>query len=345
MSVHGMPMRIGSVEVRMGGIGGVWTDKDHRKKGYASIVMSDGVAWMREQGYDLSVLFGIGDFYWRWGFITTLAAPFIEVKTRHAEAASRTCRARKYRDSDLGDYLRIYNRENRTRTASIVRRKSSWIALRKGLNWGQRPEAFVYTKARKPVGVAAYSLAADMVACVDLCARSPEAFGGVLRHAADLAIERRVEKIAFHIPVDCAFAEFCREQGCEIAVNVPRVAGGMARIINQGQTFEKIAPELSRRLAASRLHAWNGTIAVKTDLDTTPLAVRRGKVSLAKGGGRASVTLACPQERLTQLLFGFQSVRFCLAHTKTQARGRGAADVLAALFPRGEPFMWVPDHF
>jgi len=281
----------------------------------------------------------------RWGFVTALSRPVVRVPTRHAEQAKRTCRVRALRDADLTDYLRIYNRENANRTASIVRRKSTWIALRMGLQWGEKPTAFAYVKSGKLVGVGAYTLRPDTVACVDLCARTPEAFGGMLHHAAALAVERRVEKIAFHIPTDHAFADFCREQGCAIEVNTPRCSGGMARIINQKQTFGKVAPALSRRLARSRFHAWSGTVDLKTDLDTTRLVVKRGEVTVGKGRGRASVKLACPQERLTQLLFGFQSIAFLRAHTHARLTGRGAEDVIDALFPKGEPFMWIPDHF
>ena len=345
LSVHAAPMRIGSAEVHMGGIGGVWTDRHHRRKGYASIVMSESIDWMRERGFDVSVLFGIPDFYYRWGFITTLSRPAVTVPTRYAETVKRTCRVRALRDADLAGYLRIYNRENAKRTASIVRRKSSWITLRMGLQWGEKPTAFACVKGGTLVGVAAYTLRPDMVACVDLCARTPEAYGGLLHHAAALAVERRVEKIAFHIPTDHAFADFCREQGCAAEVNTPRCSGGMARIINQQQTFAKAAAALSERVAATHLATWSGTVDVATDLETTRLVVKRGKVSLGKPVGRARVKLRCPQERLTQLLFGFQSIAFLRAHGTAKLTGRGAEDVIDALFPKGEPFMWIPDHF
>ena len=56
------PMRIGSCEVLMSGIGGVHTHPEHRKRGYASVVMSESIAWMREHAYDVSMLFGIANF-------------------------------------------------------------------------------------------------------------------------------------------------------------------------------------------------------------------------------------------------------------------------------------------
>lgn len=338
-----MPMRIGSCEVFLGGIGGVHTHPDHRKRGYASIVMAESVAWMREQGYDVSVLFGIPDFYHRWGFVTTLSSTMIEVPTRHADKAKRTSRPRRFRKTDFPVAMRIYNRDNASRTASIIRRKSTWIPWRVGVEWRVPPEIHLYTAGGRTVGVAGFCLRADRVDCCEVSATDPRAFGGILRHAADLAVERRVETLVFRVPLDHPFADFCREQGGAFREQVPRVAGGMARLINQTQCLKKIAPELTRRLGGSRLSGWSGGIDIATDLETTRLTVKRAKVSVG-GRGRARVRLQLPQDRLTQLLFGWQDVSFLVTHTPTKLTG-DRDGVVDTLFPRGRPYMWTSDHF
>ena len=165
-----------------------------------------------------------------------------------------------------------------------------------------------------------------------------------LRHAADLALERRVETIVFHVPPDHAFTNYLREQGCQVRTRVPRVGGGMARVINQTQTFEKICPELTQRLGESALAGWSGTIDVATDLETTRLVVRRGRLRVDKRRGRANVTLSLPQQRLTQLLFGFQPVSHVLTHGGAKLTG-DRAGVIDALFPKGEPYVWLTDRF
>ena len=339
-----MPMRMGSCEVLMGGIGGVWTHQRHRKRGYASIVMEDAVRWMREHAFDVSVLFGIGDFYWRWGFITTLASTTVGVPTRHAETVKRTARPRKFRKRDLVAAMRLFNRDNARRTGSLVRRKSSWTPWRVGVRWAEPPEIFLYTVRGRVVGVAGFCLAGDAVACVEVSAVDAAAFGGMLRHAADLAVARRVASIIFHVPGDHPFTDFCREQGCQVRTRVPRVAGGMGRLINQSQCLGKITPELTRRLRESKLARWSGTLAVVTDLETTRLRVKRGEVRVGNVVGRADVTLRLPQERLTQLVFGFQPVRHLLTHTGTKLTG-DRVDLVDTLFPRHEAHVWTADHF
>jgi len=88
-------MRIGSTPVRMAGIGGVHTDRQHRKKSYMRALYEDSVTYMIDQGYCVSVLFGIENFYIKWGYATSLAQYVAKVKTRDAESAknlSTICR-------------------------------------------------------------------------------------------------------------------------------------------------------------------------------------------------------------------------------------------------------------
>ena len=50
-------IHIGRSVVRLGGIGMVATLPEYRRRGYATAVMQDAIAYMEEQGYDLSLLF------------------------------------------------------------------------------------------------------------------------------------------------------------------------------------------------------------------------------------------------------------------------------------------------
>ena len=61
-------MRVGKARLRTGGIGLVLTRPDHRKGGLASRVMRAVMASMAHSGYHLSTLFGIRNFYHRFGF-------------------------------------------------------------------------------------------------------------------------------------------------------------------------------------------------------------------------------------------------------------------------------------
>ena len=72
LNVWDLPLQIGAATVRLGGIGGVYTRREHRMKGYSRYVIEESLAFMREEGYHVSALFGIENYYPKYGFATAL---------------------------------------------------------------------------------------------------------------------------------------------------------------------------------------------------------------------------------------------------------------------------------
>ena len=75
-------MRIGESVVAMGGIGGVGTLPEFRRKGYSRQVMEAAIAVMEREKYAISFLHGIQEFYHRFGFITCMAEHEFSLDTR-----------------------------------------------------------------------------------------------------------------------------------------------------------------------------------------------------------------------------------------------------------------------
>ncbi len=118
-------MRIGSAKVRTGGIKNVNTAEKHRLKGYASGGMQAAFELMKNSGYGMSILFGIPDFYHRFGYAAVFPESWLYVKTTdllRAEARGATQNMK--RKTDLPEMLRWYNRNNSERTGSVIRTKS-----------------------------------------------------------------------------------------------------------------------------------------------------------------------------------------------------------------------------
>jgi len=60
---------VGETVLKVGGIGGVGTHPDHRRRGYAGRLLMDSVAKMDAEECDLSILWtGIGDYYRKFGW-------------------------------------------------------------------------------------------------------------------------------------------------------------------------------------------------------------------------------------------------------------------------------------
>src|SRR5215218_7054769 len=85
-----MLIRIGEAVVRMDGIGGVATDEAHRHRGYSRRVLETAVDTMRAGDAALSTLYGIPDFYHRFGYATSGAEHTVKLPASDT-ATPRTC--------------------------------------------------------------------------------------------------------------------------------------------------------------------------------------------------------------------------------------------------------------
>ena len=340
-------MRIGSAVVRMGGVGGVGTENAERMKGYSRQVMEDSVRYMRDEGFDVSLLFGIRDFYPKFGYAVCMPACTMTMATRDAESAGAGAGAfkiRPFEDGDLDSLIDFYNTANGSRTGTLVRERPRFSGIPKGSKWGVSVETIVVTDAAgRFAGYAAYDKNEEEVIVAEVEAADTAAFPDLLYEFAKLAIDRRTGSITFLVPLDHPFTEFCRRFDCKLTVNHHRCGGGMMRIINQDTLFEKIAPELTSRVADSRLSGCSGRLGVRTDLGDTLLQIDNGAVT-AHPGATADDSIELPQSRLSQLVMGYRSPRDLLTEPDISFHG-SALQLAEVLFPKHVAYVWAADHF
>ena len=79
--------RVGRALLWMGGVAGVNTDPVAREQGLARRLLTFAVEWMRDQGFDWSGLFGIPNFYTRFGYASALPEYELVIATARAEMA------------------------------------------------------------------------------------------------------------------------------------------------------------------------------------------------------------------------------------------------------------------
>ncbi len=111
----------------------------------------------------------------------------------------------------------------------------------------------------------------------------------------------------------------------------------MVAITNLAQFLREIEAELTRRLTASPLADWRGTVEITSGEQSAGLRLNRGKVKVARPGGKADVKVTVDSEALPRLLMGQLTVgeaylQDCLS---VEAPDRKQAlRLLDALFPR-----------
>lgn len=341
------PMRIGSVVVSMAGIGGVWTAAEHRMKGYMRVLFEDTVRYMTEQGYEVSLLFGIENFYHKYGYATCLSRYTCKVATRDAEAAgvlAQSFTTRPIEAADMPAVLALYDERNATRSGSIVRSIDDFPAFRKGTWYDTSAETQLWEdKTGALLAYAVWDRVRYDVKVSEIEAIDESLYPTLLYALAEQAVAKRCETIELHLPPDHSFAEYVKRYGAEWKIEHPRFSDGMMRILNLQPLFEKLLPELARRLSESRLAGYTGKLSLKTDLGALGLRFEDGQVRLDEKVD-AELSLALSQDRLTQLVMGYRSVRDMLNDPEVAMQG-DARPLLDALFPLQNGFTWASDHF
>src|SRR5581483_3710159 len=342
LAIVNLVMRVGVTAVHMGGIAGVWTDKNHRYKGYARRVLEHSNRWMAEHEYDCATLFGIDDFYDKFGYAVCLPDCRVEVRTREAERASGTLAVRPFTPEDLPAVRELYASNNADLTGSIVRDEtSSW--LQKGSGYGVPVEVFVFTGGTDEiVAYAARDNTDEKVVVTEAGARHPRYYADIVRWAAERAVALRVETIAFLIPPDSLLAAHLTLYGASQRLSFPRNGGGMGRILRLHDFFRKTLPEWTRR--ASAVPSLSAGTALRLETDIGDLTLRwTGSAVELETTTQASGTVCLPQSRLMQLAMGYYSAALALSLSEMEAHGD--LGLFHALFPRLLAYMWRADHF
>ncbi len=335
LEVWNLRMRIGDVPVRMGGIGGVYTDRRHRSQGHARRVLEDSVAFMRQEGYHLAALFGIPNFYPKFGFTTALVQSEATIATRDLEDAPACFAVREARPEDAGGIAVLYETMTAARSGAVVRDPATWPGFVIGSDWSEQVSAFVALDGDEVIAYAAYNSEPWRYAITEAGYRDRRAFSTLLAEAGRRALALRIERVTFRLPPDDALLVYGRRYGIEVKTTYPRHWLGMARIINQTELLGLLEPLFARRLADARGEPWAGTLVLRTDLGTD-------RVRLGAGGPELAIEL--PQTLLTQLLLGYRSVADAFFETEARA-DEAALPVLDALLPAGHPYIWDADRF
>jgi predicted acetyltransferase len=336
-------MHLAGAAVEMGGIADVVTHPAHRGLGYGARLLEATVAYMRRERYHFSVLFGIPDFYWRFGYAPVLPEYDLSVSTRDAErlVPAALATVRPAGPDDAPALLDLYTRRNTGRNGTLQRAPERFDARPRqdAENWWQHPRRLLLaTVAGRPAGYAVLHGDPARFRVQEVIVPSDDvatAGAALVIALAEEAVRRRLERVRLPLPPDEPLAGLLRGAGCKMEITYPTNGGGMGRVVDLPSLAESLEPALAPRVAALPESLRPGTV----DLDCG----EEGRASLSFGGGR-TVRLTFPQPRLSQLLMGYRGVDD-LRTLHPDAVDPEDLPVVRALFPAGYPHMWAIDHF
>ena len=338
-------MRLGAGWVRIGAIAGVKTKPRQRGKGYARELMEAAIDYMREQGYPLSILFGIPDFYHRFGYAPVMpSSSEVRIKTAAGEALAGALAVRAANPSDGEALLAIYNAANAERTGTLERKESSFSPWLDDDDdwWEEERETIVAEDGDRPV---AYALADPEWLYESEWNMRPHEIGvlpeyigpgtaSLVRALAVEAAARRDEWLTIELPADSPVLSVLRPVGFTQEIAYAQNQGGMGRITNLGGLAMALKGTLESRMRGTGLAGRVGEVEFTCDTER----------AVSEIGAGPTLAINLPQQHLLQLLLGYRSIAELRLELPACVDDR-VVDVVDTLFPAGFPYMWRLDHF
>lgn len=333
-AVMGYNMRIGRARVRVAGIGGVATHGDYRRRGLMAKTATASINRLRDHGYDLSVLFGIGDFYHRFGYVRAWSDTDWTVATGDLPAEKPDANVRKFAVRYREDLDSLYNRTHANLTGTAVRPVYKTKRVRRkhlGYLWRDR--------RGRAAGYVIVSHSPGELECSEFAGRTEQ----VLRVLGMLCRKLHCGKLRFEVlHYDSDLCRRLRRGSCQSETHYIRCGGAMVRTVNLAATLQKMRRELSRRLKDSHLSAWRGRLLIADKRRKAMLKISRSNVDLVDTAGCRHAIRG--GNEIAQLLIGTHDPMETVRSSGIKLTGE-ARSLVQVLFPAQHPTLSPRDRF
>lgn len=320
-----LTIRVGAATLRMDGIADVATESQHRQQGYARRMLQATVDYMRERDAALTMLYGIPDFYGRFGYATAGPDHLARLKaTAGAPALPDGWSARPIVDTDLPHLQRLYAAGTARASGAAVRGATSWVwaQLREGASAGPTdspaegaagtpgdagpgaacrvlvgPDGRVDAYAWRGAGFWYQDMMerrdADAFCLAEVMAGSPGAADAVLALCRQWAVEaaqargRPTSRITLGLPPDSLVAGAAMYQDATFERRFAPAADSMARVLDIDRLLTALAPELSERVRQADLRQTTA-LTIETEEGVGALSLTPDGVAVVPLGGAAA---------------------------------------------------------
>lgn len=324
---------VGRSLLKVAGIGGVCTDPAFRDKGLSRSLFKDTVRFLEDEGYDLSILYGIPDYYHKYGFEVVMprdhAVSVARVELPNDKMKLTPSAIGK---ADLAALCRLYNRQARYRDGNC--RRSRLRKPGRGLKLTDSKDRLVaYASWRNEVGT---------LAVHEAVAASGGAARELLLALRRLAWREGLEHLKVLLPFGYPLTDAMRGLNCTYTRINTRGKGCMGRVLNMDSLVRKMRPEWAR--LAGRSEFSTKAFEYRLEVGDRVLKLSSGQTGLdAVSAGNGADGRATP-ERFVQMLLGYRSVAE-LAEDKDVSCGKRDLRLLEVLFPERDCLILGPDRF
>jgi hypothetical protein len=328
-----LQIRVGRARILTAGIGSVATDGHHRKRGFLRQTANATLDALRDSDYDVSLLFGIPNFYEQFGY--RRAWTFLNVTIESHQISTETIpgKLERCRSAARADLATLYNRENASLTGTAVR---PVFPLGNPL---VESDAYLWKQHQQVAGFVFVGSVGNTLE-IRSWAGDPEAILAVVRR---LARARGLATIRFRwIHYQSKLSRFLRRQSCDFKSDYCSSGGPMIREISLERFARRLLPEFEQRLKDSYLSDWCGDLFLDDSQEAVTLRIKQGQIELLPG--TRSENSISGGEAIVQLLFGTDDPQETIDAGGIRLRGQ-AKFLVPVLFPNEYPALSFWDRF
>jgi predicted acetyltransferase len=294
---------------------------------------------MRGHGYHVSMLFGIPNFYHRFGYATTLAEYFVSMDVAELPVrGTGKYTARAVKPGDIPALQRIHRENNAGVPCSLIRSAAHFTN-----KWRRIEHARVFTNEQgKVAGYIVAHTPDGMLDVTEAGLDSPEVAPDLLANCSAAAQEAHRPRVRFALPPEHPLAHVLARYESAHEMRLTRESGGMMTFVDVAEALENLVPEWEARATANGLseHSAEATLVV----DDRPFRVRshRGAIDVAPGPGGNKFSLSGGE--LVRLVTGYAHLEDVYGAERRLITSDGRM-LLAALFPKRNPYVHLFDRF
>ncbi len=286
------PIRIGRAAVMAGEICIVGTVKAWRKQGYARTIVQHALAYMREKQYPLAFLFGIPDFYEKFGFAYGLQTfmsshdTTITVSDGLKLPLQPESLVRPFEWGDLPSVQQVYETATLEATGATTRDSNYWRWLLSHVQEAGlvKPENVLVADHRGELAGYAMVASKPLNWSTESGALSFSIAEGYVsnRLVADALLEAAAEKarLAGHTKLALYLRPYSvmSRRASELGANLQLCTGrGHVRVIALECLLGQLKPALESRLGYSRFSNAEVSLAIRTEEQQAEIKVGNGR--------------------------------------------------------------------
>lgn len=326
-------IRVGRARVCVAGIGAVATHDYYRKRGLLRQTAEAALAALTDSDYDISLLFGIPNFYEQFGYRRAWTWLNATIEIDQILERAIPGRLERSRSAIRADLASLYNRENIYLTGTVVR---------PGFPLGNpfvESDVYVWKHDRTVNGFVFVGRTGNTLD-VRSWAGDPKTILAVVKR---LAMARGVSTVQFQwIHFKSKLSQFLRCRNCMFKSDYRSSGGPMIRAVSLRRFVTRLQPELENRLRRSHLSAWGGDLRVNDSDEAVTLRVNQGKIQLLpEAPSQNSISGGAA---IAQLLFGTDDPQETIESGGIRLRGQ-AKLLVPVLFPNEYPALSFWDRF